>query len=157
MDFLGPTNMMSGAVIPAAPFSLNGSWETGMEGWSSPQEVPRGNDPGTARTGSYRWGAVGAEPFYLDLALPAATARGLRITASVYQRSTDAVISSTRSLQYRIGAGSFVTLASVTNNLTSYALLSGNFLNNANASVTIRLAAANRGYFDDWAISGELP
>lgn len=157
MDFLGPTNMMSGAVIPAAPFSLSGGWETGMEGWSSSQGVERINDPGTARTGSYRWGAVSAEPIYLDLTLPAATARGLRITASVYQRSTDAVFPSTRSLQYRIGAGSFVTLASASSTSISYTLLSGSFLNNANASVTIRLAAANRGYFDDWAISGELP
>lgn len=153
-----PMMMRGGVVAPAEPFSLSGSWETGAEGWVDATyggNVAPSLNPAGARTGSYRLGGSSGSPWYFDYTLPPEVARGLRITASIYHRSDG--VSSTRSLSYRIGSGSFITLATVTNNTQTYALHTGNFINNSTDSVTIRLGLFNRGYLDDWAISGELP
>lgn len=152
-----PMMMRGGVVVPAEPFSLSGSWETGAEGWVD--ATYGGNvEPvtGLARTGDYRLGGSAGAPWYFDYTLPSEVVRGLRITASIYHRSDGASVG-TRSLSYRIGSGSFITLATVTNNTQTYALHTGNFINNSNDPVTIRLGLLNRGVFDDWAISGELP
>jgi hypothetical protein len=58
---------------------------------------------------------------------------------------------------YKIGSGSFVTLATATNTNTSYAQFSGSFDNPGNDDVTIRVGTISGDIattVDDWAISG---
>lgn len=138
-----------------APFSLSGSWETGMEGWSvTGGNADRDRDSDSARSGDWflytSSGGTSTVDYVID------DPAGLFITASVYTRTLNGS-SETRALRYRIGSGSFITLQSVTNNSMSYSQLSGGFASTPGQPVTIRLedgGGADQTNWDDWAISG---
>jgi hypothetical protein len=133
-----------------APFSLSGSWETGLDGWTLETGALR--LASIPRTGS--WAIRNDDTPGAGATHLIADGGGLTITASVWTRAASA-ISRTRVLQYRIGSGSYTTLATVTNSSTSYVELSGSFASTKGSSVTIRFADDSGDCaFDDWSISG---
>lgn len=152
-------------LLPAAggkaPFSFSGSWETGDEGWTRGSGMLRAiGDELSARTGESYFRNNSATNPHADYVISAAIAGGMAITASVYAgaRGPDGG-NVTRSLQYKIGAGSFITLDDVTDNLSSYTLLTGSFNNPGEDDITIRVLSGYPGdgqlaKFDDWEISG---
>lgn len=149
------------------PFNLSGSWETGNEGWTLSTGMIRTAIP--ARTGSYGLFCNGeASVTYAEYVLSDEIAGGKTITASVWSSVYDSgtSISATTYLKYKIGSGSFVTLDSRSSNSLTYGQLSGSFNNPGNDPVTIRIEAelgmsggflVAQPFFDDWAISGEIP
>lgn len=130
----------------ASPFSASGSFENSADGWTFSDISYVAQFP---RTGSYsaRAGAGG----YAEITYTAGAAFGLDFAVSIYHRANGSSV--TRSLKYKIGSGSFVTLQTVTNSSSSYAQFSGSFSNPGDDSVTLRFEASGPVWFDDWSVN----
>ncbi|WP_128755437.1 hypothetical protein [Metarhizobium album] len=103
-------------------------------------------------------GSVNGEGQYT---IPAARAGGCHIDVSFWHRAVNSVGSGNNVvLRYRIAAGSWVTLASISSNaVTSWAQMSGGFDNPGNNDVTISIvlsgpASVDARFIDDWSIVG---
>lgn len=151
-----PQPLMGKNKAPA--FSLSGAWSDldggSLDGWvvsSGNAPFVRDNYPRSAPSGLYFANGGAAT---VDYTLLGSATVGLTITASVWARHGFGGSATTRSIQYRLGAGSFVTLQTVSNTSATYAQLSGSFGNAAGEDVTIRIGGMQYAAFDDWAISG---
>ena len=143
--------MLGGGGKP--PFAFSGSWETGDEGWSR-TNVNYLNNPANSRTGSYCFVVTGVAGANAEYIIPPEVAGGMSIAVSVWHRAVSGSVH--REIQYKIGSGSFVTLATVTDASTSYAEMSNSFSNPDEDQVTIRIISPSNNSFivDDWSISG---
>lgn len=143
--------MLGGGGKP--PFAFSGSWETGDEGWSR-TSVNHLNNPSQARSGAFSFVITGSAGANAEYVIPADIAGGMSISVSAWHKAVSG--STQRAIQYRIGSGSFVALATVTDASTSYAEMSGSFSNPGEDQVTIRITGTTglAVIFDDWSISG---
>lgn len=145
-----PMPLSMGGAAKSPPFSLSGSWEAGFEGWTLSGGVMR--DTIAARTGMY--GIVFYGNGYIQYVLPASQVSGLTISVSLW--NLDYFEDATRSLQYRIGSGSFVNIVPNAAIPSSWTFVSGSFFSPGQEDVTIRLTATGALEYlvDDWEISG---
>lgn len=136
------------------PFSLSGTFATNIEGWipsNATYVVWASSDFRTAPGSMLLIFSGGAT--YAEYTVSKEVCAGLTITPSIWHKSSGAI--TTRNLSYRIGTGSFVTLATATDNSLIYTQMSGSFDNPGDDDVTIRVSVtSNNIYIDDWAISG---
>lgn len=141
---------LSMGAAKSPPFSLSGSWEADLEGWTvSPVNVVR--DSYAARTGTY--GIAFYDDGYIQYVLPASQVSGLTINVSLWNLNYS---SGVRSLQYRIGSWSFVDIVPNAAVPSNWTFVSGSFFSPGQEDVTIRLTATGVDEYvvDDWEISG---
>lgn len=137
-----------------SPFLLSGTFATNMDGWTGtgawgPTEFYTRTIPGYVQLSS---GGI-----YIEYFVPKALAAGMKITASLWQR-TQSGSTISRSFQRKIGTGSFVAISNVNDGSMSYQQLTGTFDNPGNDDVIIRYIVNDGGFtvlVDDWAIAGE--
>lgn len=155
MDFLGPMQMNGGLALPP-PFSLSGSWEPGLEGWTTVSTTARsGTNP---RTGSYSIECKTAvSAVYYTFA--AADIFGLEITVSYYGRTLTG-FSSGAKMQYQFAGESAVTF-DTQNFGVAYTKITNSFVANMNKDLTVFIAPGGSAfsaiYIDDWSITGAAP
>lgn len=132
------------------PFNLSGTFATNLDGWTG--TASRYTSPVRTAPGMVEFSMAK----YIEYVVPKTICGGLTISASIWHR-TDGD-SKNRTLSYKIGSGSFVTIATATDSSTTYAQMSGSFDNPGDDDVTIRFSFVTNtvrpGAADDWAISG---
>lgn len=127
------------------PFSYSGTFSSDLDGWAGTMTRSGTN----VRTSPGSMGSASAA--YAEYTIPKETCGGLTISASIWHRTT---ANTTRTLSYKIGSGSFVTLATVSDKSGTYAQLSGGFDNPGDDDIIIRAECTGSSNFDDWEISG---
>ena len=149
--------MMGAGAQRKPPFSYSGTFASTLDGWTASGSAVQANDPSKSYRTNPGWVQIVSSNGAIEYTVPKATCGGLTIAASIWHKMSG-LSSTTRKLLYKIGSGSFVELASVTDTATSYAQMSGTFDNPGDNDVTIRVEATvsfiTTVYLDDWAISG---
>ena len=136
------------------PFNYSGTFASDADGWTVGSNTARSTSNPRTSPGALYMGGLNTTKNSAEYTLDKSVCGGLTITPSIWHRGASAGISVTRTLSYKIGAGSYVTLATVTDTSAAYAELTGSFDNPGNDDVTIRIEASYQSYWDDWSISG---
>jgi len=134
------------------PFTESGTFATDLDGWTQTSGSASWSSTNfRTSTGAVSLSASSA----MEITIDNAVCGGLTITASIWHK-TAAGTNQPRTLSYKIGSGSFVTLATVTDTSMTYAQLSGSFENPGDDDVTIKFSVGGGSiiYADDWSISG---